>query len=749
MKRLAAFCLLSCLAAVLFSGCISGRRAARIGALEKPWSGGGTGETVNCWPFFASNSQEEFATVMWPFFIHSKGYNALLWPLADWDDKGFAIRPFYVREESEHSLLWPLCGWGARRGWFANFIWDNGTYLFLPLAKYCGRRQFVPNYVGPLWWWPDRGFGLFPLFAYSCGGKYDRFLNLYRTEETCGFFPLARFSLTGGGDSFVLPFWYSSPANGLRMFLPFYYNSGTVHAGALWLYDASPESRKLMILNTYWSRTQNGNDYWSFFPLFGWGTGEDDFCYAGPYFRRSQALGVMPFFYRDRETDLTVVFPFYGARNGIHITPAGGWVSSPHGSSGMILNTYWARMDGRFSRLFILPFYLREPEMESFLPFYVRSLDNSMFLTLLGGTSPERDYAGPFYWKFRSEPGKEISRFGMFGVFGRSRTPGEKTDYVFPVELRRAKDFSGVTVLHEQIFCRTVRTKPAEYSEKISALGGMSGSEHVVAYGKDGTVKSRHDSLHTGLMPFARFKSDRSVREDGTRNESVKHWIFPLYYASHRTDTDRRRTHEHSEFFPYILGTWSDFSRDVPEKGVPQTFSNHVILFGLGGIYETRSGCPNTNRPLPDRSGLAKYVREKRTPKYLGRDYFSVAFWPLAWTRESGSVGLRDGSSAEIRSSRNYLLYHFYSAGDFTNDEILNGVVYRHLRLPDEESRSVLGFFYRSREKGGVRTRSFFPFITMKDDAPGKYSEFSFCGPFFRIADNRGSRSGSIFFVKF
>ena len=103
---------------VLVSGCISGERAFRN-------SPAGSGEIRVRFDSRAVN--------LWPFYYQNDDFTSVLWPVFDWDPRGFAVRPFFCREGEEYSVLWPLAGWDGKGGWALNCCWGNRFFAAVPL----------------------------------------------------------------------------------------------------------------------------------------------------------------------------------------------------------------------------------------------------------------------------------------------------------------------------------------------------------------------------------------------------------------------------------------------------------------------------------------------------------------------------------------------------------------------------------------------------------------------------------------
>ena len=80
---------------------------------------------------------------LWPFFFRSREYFSILWPLADFDPYGLAIRPFYNQEGDDYSILFPLCAWNtvSKSGWCLLGIWDDESFFFFPLVRHGFRED--------------------------------------------------------------------------------------------------------------------------------------------------------------------------------------------------------------------------------------------------------------------------------------------------------------------------------------------------------------------------------------------------------------------------------------------------------------------------------------------------------------------------------------------------------------------------------------------------------------------------------
>ena len=141
---------------------------------------------------------------LWPFFFRSREYFAILWPLADFDPYGLAVRPFYNQEGDDYSILFPLSSWNTadKSGWCLLGIWDKDSFFFFPLVRHGFREDNDWLYYTPLfiqtWETPKKQSWQNPLkrksfteFCLGYGGTsvkadtsaYNGIFNFYQPEK--------------------------------------------------------------------------------------------------------------------------------------------------------------------------------------------------------------------------------------------------------------------------------------------------------------------------------------------------------------------------------------------------------------------------------------------------------------------------------------------------------------------------------------------------------------------------------------
>ncbi|MDF1798502.1 MAG: hypothetical protein P1V81_04950 [Planctomycetota bacterium] len=130
---------------LVLASCQSLQRLGRV----SPLAGEVAEDRINLWPLYYQNGSEV----------------AVLWPIFDVDEQGFALRPLVTHDGSDWEVLPPIVWWDA----------DSDDWIFVPAYSLEGSWGLFPvfgfgdlSYVGPAWWSEDGG-GLFPLAAIGDG----------------------------------------------------------------------------------------------------------------------------------------------------------------------------------------------------------------------------------------------------------------------------------------------------------------------------------------------------------------------------------------------------------------------------------------------------------------------------------------------------------------------------------------------------------------------------------------------------
>ncbi len=282
-----------------------------------------TDRLTRAWPWGETSAGEERSpdrVNLWPLFYHDNEMTSVLWPLMDFDDRGFALRPLIAKDDHDWSLLYPLCGWSAEKkaGWVGPVWWDgSGNHGLFPLYDhYDGFTHIGPvwwdhdlgghglfplyyhdkdfTYIGPVWWDNDYGsHGLFPLYFQSDSFTYIGPL-WWNDEGGHGLFPL--YAHDGEGGNRIVNFWWSGEDHGLfPLYGRFYASLGQVitHIGPIW-----------------WCHSWVGREF-GIFPLLYYNGGKEGTFWLFPvyrhkwdkgYTRRSVLLGILADYKREGDS---------------------------------------------------------------------------------------------------------------------------------------------------------------------------------------------------------------------------------------------------------------------------------------------------------------------------------------------------------------------------------------------------------------------------------------------------------------
>ncbi len=250
---------------------------------------------------------------LWPFYYNDDQFMTVLWPMFDFDAKGFAIRPFYNKEGDYHSILFPLSSWNpqTREGYVLNTVWNPAEFYVIPFFFWTAAGVTVPpllmlrqqfTWIMPVYWSTKKEFGVVPLFYYKPDGYFSLLaplsyfdkdkgwiLNTYWTKDSLAFYPVFttqpefkqllniywRYTEDGELDNYgFFPLFHHDP--GFRHWLaPLYYyqygNNANTLITPLFGYTKSSDKLKMLSILTaaYYSSEDNGEKVQAIcWPLF-------------------------------------------------------------------------------------------------------------------------------------------------------------------------------------------------------------------------------------------------------------------------------------------------------------------------------------------------------------------------------------------------------------------------------------------------------------------------------------------------
>ncbi|OGV46900.1 MAG: hypothetical protein A2017_16750 [Lentisphaerae bacterium GWF2_44_16] len=295
---------------VFVSGCASSDRMMRVSPLRE--------ETTL--PLKNGNfNYDESRINTWPLFYMVNDKTSILWPMADIDKHGWAIRPLFNKEGQEYSILFPLCAWNPEKveGWVFTAYWNSRTTGFLPFFYH---RKNAYTYLFPAAW-NDEYFLVLPLSYYSKDFAYfgPLWWNFGKVTEDP-----------------------DEPINNSYGFASFWmnYNSGSLDSGGFWplflasgekswffplyLYMNDNNSKLLLTLlaGTSFDKIKNEYSMISLLgPLFIYDNDENSqiwtFLFPFTYFENSKKekddiFFIFPYYQRQRENKYSnFLLPFY------------------------------------------------------------------------------------------------------------------------------------------------------------------------------------------------------------------------------------------------------------------------------------------------------------------------------------------------------------------------------------------------------------------------------------------------------
>ena len=256
---------------LVLASCQSLQRLGRV----SPLAGEVAEDRINLWPLYYQNGSEV----------------AVLWPIYDLDEEGFALRPLVTHDGDDWEVLPPVAWWDTDTGnWIvvpAYSIEDNwGLFPVLGIGEF--------SFVGPAWWTDEAG-GLFPLV--TIGDELNWVGPAWWLKDdagdvtTSGLFPLYT-----AGETFnnVGPVFWGEGESGPYFTVFPIYGHGQIGGGGE-LTWAGP---------AWWHDDESGElNSWGLFPLV---TNINEFYQLGPVFWEENNAGDLAYL---------VALPLFGFSN--------------------------------------------------------------------------------------------------------------------------------------------------------------------------------------------------------------------------------------------------------------------------------------------------------------------------------------------------------------------------------------------------------------------------------------------------
>ena len=489
----------------------------------------------------------------WPLVYSRPELFTILWPMADFDKNGMAVRPFYVRDGDEYSVLFPLAAWNPvnKDGWVLNTYWEksfNGSFPVYHLGP-----EF--NYVMPVWWTPESiGFPGF-CFSRNTGLNYGGPFWYNSASGSGGFFPLCYQKSSDHGWFFPLYFYDQSPNTSL--YLPLfgllghyrnnygdkslmaliYYHSMTKNDNTvndmllpLYLYRRNDGWNTVLTLPFMYSSDSKSNDYWvdAAGPLFYRNVKGDEsytgvMCFLGGYSGSAEesTAWAAPFFFkgRDKNSDFMFIFPYYCEGDAAETE----YLRS-------LMPFYYQKKTPDNSDLWLFPYCQssdKDTVSRAVMPFYYQknTPDSSYLWAFLYYQSAEKDRVFrsvmPFYYQKNAPDSSDLWIFpyyqgtdkdsvyrSILPFYYQNSDSASSNFWLFPYHQRSGKDSASSSVIP---FYRQRRT-PEENSFWLFPY----------------YQSSDKDTVSRSVMPFYYQKNAPDASDL---------WIFPYYQGSDKNAT--------------------------------------------------------------------------------------------------------------------------------------------------------------------------------------------------------------------
>jgi len=432
--------------ALLAAGCASESRLLRISPLS-------------------SSSTSDARLNVFPLAYSDGDATSILWPLIDFDRKGFAVRPLVSKDDEQLDILFPLSHFdmASGDGWALTGYSCGDNLGFFPLCN------FGPsfNYATLAWWWKEGGdvssWGFFPLAWIDPDAGEGLVLNGYSLGGNKGLAPL--FNLGPDFNYVGLAWWQAGRAEGDAQFglFPLFSAGAFSSVGPIWWTSASAEAGKD-------GGELDGESDWGCFPLL-WASDAGDRSNLAvlPVWYQSLAPErefraalvpptwwetsgdverhvVFPFYARlaDADSAWTIVAPFYASREARARSDALGADGAADAASSWftLLANGWSGADS--SGLNVYPLYWssesRDESSTLLVPFFLSQQhgDERLLLTPLGGRGWDASGATTFtnvlgpLWHHSSGPQSETTAF-LWPLFQHDERGATSQTRAFPL----------------------------------------------------------------------------------------------------------------------------------------------------------------------------------------------------------------------------------------------------------------------------------------------------------------------------
>lgn len=713
------------LIACLACSCASSKRALRISPFSESEAVGGMGANrLNLWPLAYRDGKS----------------TSVLWPVIDWDDRGFAVRPFYNREGRDQSVLFPLSAWNASKGqgWVTPVYWSDDN-VGVPLVFNFGPNF---NFVGPAWWnaGPDTltARGLFPLAS-------QRELDDPKRSDLrlgMGLLGSHRRWAEDNSRTWLAPFYYErrKPESLLRLALPLWLEHRTDKGGfttvpPLFLYMHDETSAAFITPLGGYGKDRDGETTLRNIggPLYHWHRTEDGVftAWAWPLYQQHST-------YNEFSATCWPLLTHLKRKSGSTrklLVLGGAWCKTDN-DSWALWGTQRGMRRGGVTSWHAWPFMsmlrhnpkrVKDPLFRlSLINAYSRGDEQGLMMTPLFGYTKQDDLselrAWPFYRREKLSTPPTVTH--NFLVLGRLRTTESETRTRF-----------------WPLFATVASQRQAELGlldrwSLFASLNGRDNWERRIGLGliynssgrTDGDTSRTHRSFLTLTGGHSWKRPPRTTIEAWSRsygltpagNVTRKGWyVFPLVFASKSTTLE---LFAHQQEDLDVIQEWMtlDARRNADPDDLRQAEERMLKVIGnhpeAAALLEEMASLEGPDRSRCLRNAIAAFAKDHATQTVQKR--FGI---PLVFNRSK--------------------------TGERQRWSLLLGLANYRKNGPDESRLSILRYLYRREVADQHVYRDIFPFITWNTTDSG--SRFSFFWRLVNLERQGEHKSGHILFIPF
>ena len=680
----------------------------------------------------------------WPLVYRRPGLFTVLWPMADFDKNGMAIRPFYVRDGDEYSVMFPLAAWNPvnKDGWVLNTYWEktfNGSFPIYHMGP-----KF--NFAGPVWWTKESvGFPGF-CFSRDSGLNYGGPFWYNSSDKSGGFFPLCCHKSAEHG--WFFPLYYYDQTENNSIYLPLYglpghyrNNHGDKSLMVLiychyWTKDNETVNDMLLPLYLY-RRHDNWNTFITLPFMYGADSKSDDYCV--------NAMG--PLFYRSVEGDKSHTAAMFAL---------GGSSSSPEKSTTWAMPFFFKEKDKTSDCMYLFPYYCENnadgtKQIRSAIPFYHQK------------NSPDNNslWLFPYYQSSGKDRPSSCAVFPMFYYGGTennltimpllSNFSSKRTDILFPLIGYGYKEHSFrfwpvVSVNEDSPSLLNIDHNGFSF---IGSLGFEYRNHKTEQWDKTEFTALLLLLSSYSVKEYTAFPPERLFMDSSNSPNMIEFQndFYFLYFGKTRRNKVWNPALINQKDAAEIANSYTKY-KNCDQIEQLEAMKARIKLIAAMQKYGMQSKC-ETEEELTQE--IKKFGDKYTVIENEGKTFVLPLFFsgyketPITAKTKSGSEKV-----AFKKTGYSLLLPLYYSS--FEEDEFYANILFfmaESTRRPEYKSFRVLRYLYHAEEQNDKYSYDVFPFISMRGSK--EFSSYSFGWHLFNVRKDKqtGKRSGHICFIPF